>query len=449
MKSKPHHKRRSSLPQTPQEDYQLNALISLITNYEDDHLLQNTTVTAIVFSIWQLTSRGTSLPAPSLMLIKPEQVDSCATYNLLDKLTPTNNYYYTGSEGLEPCSVDQASALMKIYYNQRKNNLNETKVEAFHKVREIGYGQGIKCPYAAVWHPKLGLITDNRDGIILTLASEKDITTFRDDVSEHSPKLISPKGPGGDLEMQFKTISVLGSIPQKHFNSNFVTSLLEHGSVSLYLPCLKSDTTDIENLQAIKTTVHIMQNALIINALIINAKSRVINTNHPWFRSYYNYLYSRLEHLPLACRFPILTTLHQLHQVCAKIVAEAVRFYTSLPAIADKLAMTLLMHSVRGLTLSIAGLAWVGVGFTTSCNSKQLEKTLKVLRAHESISRRDLHRKARFKTAACRDLILTELESEGLVSLKGNSVIAITLEQFTRSLHDCCDFPSVPDLGQH
>ena len=108
--------------------------------------------------------------------------------------------------------------------------------------------------------------------------------------------------------------------------------------------------------------------------------------------------------------------------------------------------MALIMHSLRGLTLSIAGLAWAGVGFHISCSTKQLDKALKALRDHGSMSKRDLQRRARFATAAHRDNVLIELEAEHLVKLEGKVVTAYTFEEFTRLLHHHSDLPTVPDL---
>jgi len=430
------------------ENLEFRALVNLINNYSESPVAQNTTITAYVFSVMQMISKAPGIRAPSIMLITPSDQSSTPTYDLLNKLTPSSNYHYEKSSmRIEPCEVNQAAGLMAYYYEQRNTYNKDTAIKSFHKVREIGFGKGIKCPYTDAWHTKLGLITaPNKhnfpSGIVLTLTSEHDIETFRSDVFSCSNKLTKPKGPGLDLNIEYKTISVLASLQETEFKRDLTLSLLKQGNIPICIPCLKNGDHDIGDIQNLELTTRLMQKSLVLNGV-----SKPVFSDNTWLLLYYEHLYSRLVHLPQESRLPILKLVDQLCELCFNIVEHTIRFHSELPPNAQNVADFVLMHTMRGLTLNIIGLAFIGIGFKSSCTPKQLDKVLLILRKHHSMTKRSLQRKARFKSAKSRDLVLKELEAEALIMIDGNTVRALTLEEYTRSLHQRPDLLPVPVLN--
>ena len=90
--------------------------------------------------------------------------------------------------------------------------------------------------------------------------------------------------------------------------------------------------------------------------------------------------------------------------------------------------------------MSLAYLAWHGLGFGTASPLSMVRKLLRALRTNKTMTLRDVQRLG-FKTAALRDDVLGRLEAEGLLTLNGKQVVAVSHVQFVQGLHARAEFP--------
>ena len=63
-------------------------------------------------------------------------------------------------------------------------------------------------------------------------------------------------------------------------------------------------------------------------------------------------------------------------------------------------------HSLRGLVLSVAGLAWHGLGFDTGCPHREFMRVLDYLRLRGPMSKSDLHHRGHIENSKTRDKLV-------------------------------------------
>lgn len=97
-------------------------------------------------------------------------------------------------------------------------------------------------------------------------------------------------------------------------------------------------------------------------------------------------------------------------------------------------------HALRGLVLSVAGLAWHGLGFDAGCPHAEVVRVLEYLRTREPMTKSELMRGAHLKKEK-RDALLERLEAEGLVRIEGKTVKATSYVEFVQDLYSRKEFP--------
>ena len=98
-------------------------------------------------------------------------------------------------------------------------------------------------------------------------------------------------------------------------------------------------------------------------------------------------------------------------------------------------------QALRGIVLSVAALAWHGLGFDPGCSRDVALKVLGLLREKGPMTLRDLQRNARLQSVEVRDALLERLAGEDLVRVEAKTVTAATCAEFVQALHDRLEFP--------
>lgn len=422
-------------------------LLDLITQCSPDPATKTSTVTALVLSLWQVAARGSSASQPSLLLVnsKAESPDPINALIAECIITPDNPATERESEGaFLGGTPDLAPQAMKNAVNQKRAWESKTQLypppmdweKKFHDARITGYGPGDIDGYAKPWHPQLGLITDRRDSTILTLTSTGDKEAFRRDVLQKPARLQRPLGLGAGLNTVRKNCSVSGALALKQCDAQLVDGILGLALPYIILPHATDDVIQLPNSRALSYFGHMLKS----NNPIPTSISPSLPENE-WCQAYQSYLWKRLERLPLPYRHPVMSTVHQLKGVCNHIVNG---IHASNPATEKELARLMCLlygHTLRGITLSVAALAWHGLGFAPGCSIDRARKLLRHLRDAGTMSLRDIQRQVGFKSAQDRDELITRLSKEGLVVLDGKTVTAVSWSDFISSLHADSRFP--------
>jgi hypothetical protein len=98
-------------------------------------------------------------------------------------------------------------------------------------------------------------------------------------------------------------------------------------------------------------------------------------------------------------------------------------------------------HSLRGLMLSVAGLAWHGLGIDTGCHRREFMRVINYLRLRGPMSKSDLHHRGRIDSPKTRDMLVERFEAENLIRVEGKNVKATTYGEFVESLYERKELP--------
>ncbi len=108
------------------------------------------------------------------------------------------------------------------------------------------------------------------------------------------------------------------------------------------------------------------------------------------------------------------------------------------------LTYDLCSHTTRGLVLSVAGLAWHGLGINAGCSREKVVKALGYLRNGAPMTRSELRGGARLEKIE-RDLLVECLAAEDLIRVDGKIIIATSYAEFVESLHRRKTYPEPRD----
>ena len=103
------------------------------------------------------------------------------------------------------------------------------------------------------------------------------------------------------------------------------------------------------------------------------------------------------------------------------------------------------MHTLRGLVLSVTGLAWHGLGFDAGCPPSKTLKVLQRLRDEGAMTMSDLLRRNHLKKGE-RDVLVDRFAEENLVRVDGKTVTATSYLEFVTALYARADLPAPVDL---
>jgi hypothetical protein len=154
----------------------------------------------------------------------------------------------------------------------------------------------------------------------------------------------------------------------------------------------------------------------------------------PWFEHYFALLRQRLRHLPADYEHAVQRLARQLLGGCIQYVQLLGTCTTKGEFEIMALAFDLYAYALRGLTISMAGLAWHCLGFDPGCARQEATRVLECLRANGPISLSDLLRKARL-TKELRDVLVKRLAEQDLVEIDGKIIRARSYEEFVKALY--------------
>lgn len=90
--------------------------------------------------------------------------------------------------------------------------------------------------------------------------------------------------------------------------------------------------------------------------------------------------------------------------------------------------------------MSVAGLAWHGLGIDTGCPKQTTVRVLEYLRLREPMTMSELARGAHLAKKE-RDLLVERLRAEDLIRVDGKIVTATSYAEFVEGLHKRKEFP--------
>jgi hypothetical protein len=420
-------------------------LAKFMAECSDDPETRDTMVSTLVLSLWQMGARGNKVQLPSMILINAGGEDDDPLLSAVHKISQrtkdelegirSSGHFAGGTPDKAPDAMFQAFSTMRQHQSGLGCFEPRTDLENYyHSAREAAYGRGDMSPYTGAWDPKLGLVTDLRNSILLLLNTEEDWEAFRHDL-EHEPKKIEkPTGIGQQLMHVDKTLALSGTIRAEQFDEGMLDAVLELGLPLLFMPHTCSESINIPNP---------LQLAHFVYELKRIPKLFVCNFSHlpedKWVRYYQNWIWQRLSLLPAEYRFGMMETVHQLQGVCEQLAiysydeSDIDRHTKEIEVLTRNLFTTVL----RSIALSLAFLAWHGHGIKLSCSIRSARKLLTLLREDGgSMSLRDVQRGAGFGSAAKRDEVLQQLEDQGLVTLDDNLVSATTMNEFIGNIRE-------------
>jgi hypothetical protein len=421
----------------------LPVLAEFVHGCSKDPVTRTASVTLFVTSLWQLAGRSMTAQMPSTIVVNAHDLVPDAT-DLLASLMVANPH----GSGLRTCPVSgtpgQASGTMAAVLAQKqklgKANASNAPIhrdleERYFAAQRTGFGYGPSRRYAEAWHESFGLLTDREDELILRLDAPQDRAAFRTDVLGGEKRLRQPLGYGKGLEAVPKHIALSGSFPVSLWDATLASGIVELGLPILMLPSVAKTPPEIAN-EAIF--------GFITSSLPRSFDHRVEEPANlipdPWFEGYGRELRLRLRHLPANYEYTMQKLVRQFFPVCLRIARWCGTYSGSATAEIMALTYDLCAHATRGLVLSLAGLAWHGLGIDAGCSREKVLKALDCLRTGEPMTRSELRGGARLEKRE-RDLLVECFAAEDLVRIDGKTVTATTYEEFVDSLHRRKAFP--------
>lgn len=417
-------------------------LAEFMEQCSDDPETREAAVSTLLFSFWQMATRGVMPKIPSLALVNAGDKDQDPILRANRKLC---NYKKDEREDIRGSGrfaggtpTQAPKAMLHAVCALQKHQQDYPTIEPisnweayYHDARVTGYGKGDIRPYTGAVDPKLGLPTDKLNSILLLLDEKKDWEAFRHDLLSTPQNIQAPAGIGQGLQLVDKIMTLSGSISADECDDKLVDAVLELGKPFFFLPHVCSEPINIPNYPALSYF------SLRLNDPKILALNFPLLPQDKWCSYYQDWIFQRLAHLPQNYRFGVLETVHQLQSVCETLTLFAGPANGESTPETRALACNLFNTALRSIALSLAFLAWHGLGIELACSLRTVRKVLKVLREDGgSMSLRDLQQATGIGKAATRDVLLVQLENQGLVTLDDNLVSATYIHEFIQNIQE-------------
>ena len=424
------------------------AFKELLEHFAETPITKTTVITTFVLSHWQEATRGKVRQPPSIILVSAEDTTPDPILKVLEPLLgklkePAQVQGIDHYSSSTPEEVSQAMLTAVVAQAKHRKAYpaltNKSWETTYNKARIKRHGEGDHSHYSKAWHPKLGLITDSKDAIILHICDKGDKEAFRKDAIEKPLNILQAVGPGKDLDIFYKSIAISGSLSASECDDNLVDAILKLGMPFFILPHTANNLLTIPNIPALRVLSSFIEKEAQMPA---HAPPRM--QCDTWSRTYQNILWKRLACLPADYRLPVLEHVHKLADVCQNMAVMTAKFDNVKNEAITQIAAELYVHTLRGITIGIAGFAWYSLGFELGCSLKQARKLLKKLREGGTMTLRDIQRAVGFKSADVRDDVLERLAGEGLITMDRKNVSAVSYPDFIRNLYTRSEFPIPP-----
>jgi len=421
------------------------ALAAFIHGCAPDEATRTAATTALVLCLWQLGGQRLARRVPSLLLVHPDGQGDDPIDDILRGLVydEAENRPRVQTQG--PClhmAVEHAPEVMRQSYLERQELERELddwpwirgqahkQEERFHAAATTAYGDRRCRPYSEAWHAEYGLLTGPGEEIILRINGDEDLAALAEDAEHHPGRLTSPEGVGKGLYHVEKSVSYSGVVC--HGQAATAAVLAEIGLPVFLVPHLAGQSLTVENMAALGALAQTWRNR---PASQVEAEPGLPAA--AWVRPYQEALRRYLAVLPYGYAFVAQQAIHQLAGVCGHIVGHAAWPGTSMEEKAA-LIRDLYGHALRGMVLSLAGLAWFGLwgypGLAPGPQCGRARRILAKLREGGPASLSALN-KNHHLGARERDQMLGRLAGEGLVRIEGKMVVASTYQEFVEALY--------------
>jgi hypothetical protein len=415
----------------------LPVLAEFVHGCSKDPATRTASVTQFVTSLCQLTGRSMTAQMPSTIVINAHDLVPDAT-DLLAALMVAN----PDDSGPRVCRISgtpaqaagsMAAAIIKKENLGKANAYNASirldLENRYFAAQRSAFGYGPSRCYAEAWHDTFKLITDRKDELILRIDRPQDRAAFRKDVLGGADRLRQPLGYGKGLELVRKHIALSGSFPVSLWDSELASGIVGLGLPLLMLPSVAKTSPDIANEVIFNFITTVLPGAF---------TGRVEEPNNlipdPWFEGYGRELRLRLRHMPADYEQAMQRLVRQLFPVCLRIAEWCGNYSGSNPKEIIALTFDLCAHATRGLVLSVAGLAWHGLGIDAGCPPEKVAPVLEYLRSREVITRSELLSGTRLDKNE-RNRMVECLAAEDLARVDGKTITATSYAEFVESLH--------------
>jgi len=427
----------------------LKALADLVHNHPDDSASRTVATTTLLLSLWQLAGRGMTNQAPSLVMINTHgegssSMDALASSLVSPQVDTGPQLYKDGSfaQGTPEMAPNAMAGAIRRYHEQRKHaNLAWTPPELqmheerFFAAQKTGFGYGRTRRYAKAWHDTFGLMTERDCQVILRLDSTEDLAMFRKHVADNPHCLQAALGFGPGLEMVSKRLCLSGAITPEQWDAEFAGRAVELGLPLLFLPDAAREPSTAVLPAAIQFMLTQLPEAF--KGALEEPANLVPGV---WFAHYGELLRTRLRMLSPTSDYALQRMARQLFPVSLRLTTCAGLWSGASAEECEALALDLCAHALRGMVISVAGLAWHGLGFDPGSDRKKALKVLDYLRRNSPVSLSDLTRYGKVEKAV-RDTLLERFVAEGLVRVDGKIIVAVSYEEFAAGLYVRKEFP--------
>lgn len=405
----------------------------------EDTATRTAVVTTVVLSACQLAGHNLTHRMPSLILVRPDDSQAQALADLASRFVTADR------ESAEDCrktrsgtstpeeAMDNMKLVLSTADKLRKGGLWTAEVSKYHGDKFFAalndlYGAGASRPYAEAWHESFGLITNRNGRLILHLNTPKDVQDFCKDVMDKSHKLTMPTGYCAGLTEGSKEIAVTGAMNPGQLPAGFAQNLMELPFPILLLPQPGAATFSLPEDFLIQELID--RSRSILQGPVIES-DKVLQL--PWFEHYFELLRQRLHYLHIDYEHAFQRLARQLLGACTKYMKD-LGLHTANEREIAALAFDLYAYTLRGLTISMAGLAWRCLGFDPGCASHEASRVLEYLRVHGPMTASDLLRKSHL-TKELRDVLVQRLAEQDLVVFDGKIIRARSYDEFVERLY--------------
>jgi hypothetical protein len=429
-----------NLDPVPGRKLPLPTLADWIHGCAEDTATRTAVVTTFVLSACQLAGHNLTHRMPSLILVRPDDAQALALTDLVSRFVTEDRvsaeeYRKTSRvAGTPEHALKYMNFLLTEAQNLRNGGPLSTSDSQFYgdnffAAQNDLYGTGASRSYAEAWHENFGLITDRDNRLILHLDTPKDVQAFRQDVMDKNPKLTMPTGYCAGLQQGSKEIAIAGAMSPEQWHADLARNLVDLPFPILLLPQPGAATFTLPDDDFIGALIGLSSG---------NLKGPVTEPYSvlpiPWFEHYFALLCQRLRHLPADYGHAFERLARQLPGGCIQYVQLLGTCTTKNEFEIGALAFDLYAYTLRGLTISMAGLAWHCLGFDPGCTRQEASRVLEYLRANGPMSSSDLLRKAHL-TKELRDVLVKRLAEQDLVEIDGKIIRALGYEEFVERLY--------------
>jgi len=407
-----------------------------------------------VISCCQLADKGLTQRTPSLIGInahgsKDDPVDDFVNRLVTDSHCRPPQVYDTGAFALRKPEEAPKSMAYAILQMREVEGTKLFKAEQHHALESLyfdaqrsGFGSGRCRPYATAWQDKFGLLSERACRVILRLGTRQDGEAFRKDVVAGNRRLLAPAGFGVGLKWLPKQFGVSGNIEADLWDADFV-----RGMVNLPLPMLVLPHATKSPLKLPDADLIAVITGSLHHAFMGTIDEPDNFPPHPWFSHYAAELRKRLRQLPGDYEHTLQRLARQLYPACMRLVIYAARISPSKPTTnreIESLALDLSAHTLRCLTISMAGHTWHGIGFDTGCPCEEVARVLQYMRQKPPMTAAEFRRSAHLKNKEVRNVLNGRFLEEDLVRMDGEKIRPTTFLEFVEALHARKEFPPPP-----